>query len=104
MIDEKKLIKELSKRIRTHRSTMEIIRDIIPLVESQPKVGEWIPCSRELPSSDGRFEVTIKGSKGKRHVEMCNYYKDARVVFGNEKWGGENVIAWRQRPEPYKGE
>lgn len=40
MIDEKLLIKELNLRVRTKRSTMEIIRDIIPLVEMQPKVSE----------------------------------------------------------------
>lgn len=40
MIDEKLLIKELNFRVRTPRSTMEIIRDIIPLVEMQPKVSE----------------------------------------------------------------
>lgn len=40
MIDEELLIKELNFRVRTPRSTMEIIRDIIPLVEMQPKVSE----------------------------------------------------------------
>lgn len=37
MIDEKKLIEELKKRVRTKRSTMEILRDIIPLINGQPK-------------------------------------------------------------------
>ena len=64
--------------------------------------GGWIPCNKKLPSSDGRFEVTVKGSKGKRYVEMCNFYKNAEF----HKWGGKynsfNVIAWRSRPEPYK--
>lgn len=40
MIDEQLLIKELNFRVRTPRSTMEIIRDIIPLVEMQPTVSE----------------------------------------------------------------
>lgn len=38
MIDEKILINELKYRVRTPRSTMEILRDIIPLVETQPKI------------------------------------------------------------------
>lgn len=38
MIDEKILIEELKYRVRTPRSTMEILRDIIPLVEMQPKI------------------------------------------------------------------
>ena len=112
MIDEKKLIEEMEETFTNdflhdkkwfmgRVSFMDVFKT---LIEDIPKVGNWIPCSRELPSSDGRFEVTIKGSKGKRHVEMCNYSKDAKVVFGNEKWQGENVIAWRQRPEPYNEE
>lgn len=36
LIDADLLIDELEKRIRTTRSTMEIVRDIIPMVEEQP--------------------------------------------------------------------
>lgn len=54
MIDEKKLIEELKKRIRTPRSTMEIERDIIPLVERQPKAGEWIPEDQPPEDSPGK--------------------------------------------------
>ena len=107
MIDEKKLIEDINEEFCADCSECFghcEIRLLEKLIERQQKIGGWIPCSKELPSSDGKFEVTIKGSRGKRHVEMCNYYKDAKVVFGNEKWGGENVIAWRQRSEPYKGE
>lgn len=40
MIDERMLIDELKFRVRTPRSTMEILRDIIPLVEMQPKIKD----------------------------------------------------------------
>lgn len=64
----------------------------------------WIPVAERLPSTSGRFEVTIKGSKGKRYVEMCDFQKDANPDW---RWGGryntKNVIAWRARPVPYKG-
>lgn len=63
----------------------------------------WIQCDEELPSSDGRFEVTIKGKNGKRYVEMCNFHKDAKSTpWGIENWSHGNVIAWRKRPKPYK--
>jgi hypothetical protein len=39
LIDADLLIDELEKRIRTTRSTMEIVRDIIPMVEEQPTVS-----------------------------------------------------------------
>ena len=38
LIDANVLIEELKKRIRTPRSTMEIAKDIIPLIEAQPVV------------------------------------------------------------------
>lgn len=64
----------------------------------------WIPVEERLPSTSGRFEVTIKGNKGKRYVEMCDFQKEAHP---NWCWGGrydtKNVIAWRARPVPYKG-
>lgn len=63
----------------------------------------WIPVTERLPSTSGRFEVTIRGSKGKRYVEMCDFQKEA---FPDWRWGGrygtKNVIAWRARPIPYK--
>lgn len=48
MIDEELLVKELNFRVRTPRSTMEIIRDIIPLVEMQPKVSEQEIRNKEI--------------------------------------------------------
>jgi hypothetical protein len=92
------------------RNTVSGSEDNILLLDTAVKALEdklaedWIPVDRELPTSDGRFEVTLKGSKGKRHVEMCDFHKDAKAG----KWGSYyypmNVIAWRKRPEPYKEE
>lgn len=63
----------------------------------------WFSCDELLPSSDGKFEVTIKGKNGKRHVEMCDFHKDAKSTpWGIENWEHGNVIAWRKRPKPYK--
>lgn len=50
----------------------------------------WISVAEQLPNTDGRFEVTIKGSKGKRYIAVCNYNKNANF----DKWGNVNVIAW----------
>lgn len=66
-------------------------------------MNEWIPVVEKLPVSDGRFEVTIKG-KGKRHVEMCNFYRKAnegRGKWGDSSWEEPNVIAWKDRCKPY---
>lgn len=78
MIDEKKLIEELKKRVKTKRSTMEILRDIIPLILKQQKVGEWIPCSERLPDTYTRVLAQI------RHHEWITDY-DSDWVLEEEK-------------------
>lgn len=40
LIDADVLIAELEKRVRTKRSTMEIVRDIIPIVRRQPPMSD----------------------------------------------------------------
>ena len=60
----------------------------------------WISVAEQLPNTDGRFEVTIKGSKGKRYIAVCNYNKNANF----DKWGNVNVIAWQERDKPYYGD
>lgn len=111
MIDEKKLIEEFENHCIDWKSNSigciirSVTNQLIDIVKRQPRLNEWIPVKERLPSSDGRFEVTIKGKRGKRHVEICNFHKDARYTpWGVESWEYGNVIAWRQRPEPYKEE
>ena len=61
---------------------------------------EWIPVKDKLPTSSGRFEVTIK-SKSKRYVDMCNYNSTSEIYPWGSKWEQFNVIAWRERDRPY---
>ena len=126
MIDEKKLIEELQKRIRTPRSTMEIVRDIIPLVEMQPKVGEWIPCSLGVmpPEKDSIFkkfkgtdkwkdamfektssqvQVTIEFEDGKRMTSVSHTI-DGKWRHELEPYNSSRVIAWKPLSEPYQEE
>ena len=104
MIDKKTLIEIANKFTFTDKTQERQYKDFLKYcVDNAPKVGEWIPVSERLPKTDGRFEVTIKGCKGKRHVEMCNFYKNAKTTpWGLGKWEHGNVIAWRQRSEPYR--
>lgn len=76
--------------------------NIDEILSTQQLNSGWIPVDRELPSSDGRFEVTIKGTRGKRHVEICNFHKNAKGYPWGSKWDSFHVIAWRKRPEPWK--
>ena len=54
MIDEKKLIEDIEKEIEfAMKCNMPDIvagmRQIASVIEEQPKIGEWIPCSERLP-------------------------------------------------------
>ncbi|MBD5631168.1 hypothetical protein HYH96_17285 [Clostridium botulinum] len=64
---------------------------------------KWIPVIEKLPTSSGKFEVTIK-SKKKRYVEICNYNYQSKVYPWGSKWEQVNVIAWRERDKPYQGD
>lgn len=104
MIDEKKLIEELKKRVRTKRSTMEILRDIIPLINGQPKVGEWIPCSEQMPpepNANNTFDkkpvylVSVNGEDYPyRALWNGRYFMDGFLIL--------EAVAWMPLPEPYR--
>ncbi|ENK1244750.1 hypothetical protein AB2063_002963 [Clostridium botulinum] len=64
---------------------------------------KWISVKLKLPTSSGRFEVTIK-SKGKRYIEICNYNSQSKIYPWGSKWEQFNVIAWRERDKPYQGD
>jgi hypothetical protein len=63
---------------------------------------KWISVKDKLPTSSGRFEVTIKSKK--RHVEMCNFNKDSEIYIWGNRWNEVKVVAWRERDKPYLGD
>lgn len=111
LIDADALMEAIEIRMKSKEDDFKAVSELMAInryiaqaspVKKQDR--EWIPVTERLPSTSGRFEVTIKGSKGKRYVEMCDFQKDANPDW---RWGGryntKNVIAWRARPVPYKG-
>ena len=96
MIDEKKLIKELSKNSVFEKITNAEGKNVFEIIEAQPQVGGWIPASERLPEESGNYLVTSKGS-----TWVANWFNGA--WWGIEKkcrW--TDVEAWRPLPEPYK--
>lgn len=76
--------------------------------------GGWIPCSEKLPKcSDetetdalmfqmkdtGTIEIGYYGRGGRFRDSYFRHYRDYK-----EGVDSKDVIAWRQRPELYKGE
>ena len=99
MIDEKKLIDELKQSGMIVDN--EYGNTIVDMISNQPKIGEWIPCSKRLPekgetviacTSDGTFA-------GQYHEE--GWYREYMFFYDSEILVRE-VIAWQPLPEPYQ--
>lgn len=69
--------------------------------EEIEETGKWIPVTEKLPTTDGRFMVTIKGKSGKPHVEMRNFHAGSQKWESQLGWWEENIMAWQARPRPY---
>lgn len=103
MIDEKKLIDDM-KRLATRKFTIypwyegfiDALCDVEDLIKSQPKVGEWIPCSERMPDDNGKYLVTT--SKGEVKLDFYFTFKDGGSF---DDW---RTIAWMPLPEPYREE
>lgn len=113
MIDEKKLIEELEMHCNNinPNSLLYLVKgawdDCIKIINRQPKVGEWIPCSERLPKDENREYIICK----KRLFCMLVTWSKAGWNTTKQKDGTYNdeyrmndVVAWMEKPEVYKGE
>lgn len=124
MIDEKNLLNTAKMFVNT-----DVFNVLKQLIEIQPKLDRWIPCSEEMPEETEGFYVPEGLSPGypeivrtniSKFVEVTIEYEDgerrvrtSRTVNG--KWEIEiatktflntlKVIAWMPliEIEPYKG-
>ena len=105
MINEKKLIAEIREKIRPESfgeqcNSLDVIYAMLQLIDEQPKVGEWIPCSERLPEETRAVEVTMYD--GNRAIGHFNNRLD--TWFDSINGGFIDVIAWKDPSEPWKGE
>ena len=94
MIDEKKLIAEIREKIRPESfgeqcNSLDVIYAMLQLIDEQPKVGEWIPCSERLPEEARAVEVTMYD--GNRAIGHFNNRLD--TWFDSVNGGAIDVIA-----------
>lgn len=114
MIDEKRLVEQLNElkdkcwdrakkenNINFARKQLDISQ-VIGIINIQPKIGGWIPCSERLPDKDGEYICTQKiynlsnGKLSGKSIELVEFY--------NGKWMRAKhlkVIAWQPFPEEY---
>lgn len=127
MIDEKKLINNLTIRreklryisiVALHNNMNYVdtiineINSIIDIINEQPKVGEWIPCSERLPEEDGIYIVDDRVFNSP-WIHTAGFMVSSKAwcenhgVYYDDKYGryeDGRVIAWQPLPEPWGGE
>lgn len=133
MIDEKKLIAEIREKIYPEKfgercNSLDVIYAILQLIDEQPKVNEWIPCSERLPEDFVVINVTWvnrEPARGYEHIKDKPFVDTAMRFKGKWYWWSVRtedmikeyghyelnkidrsieIIAWQYQPEPWKGE
>lgn len=99
---------DCNKKMDEIRRTYDKLKEL-PSVENK---GEWIPVTERLPKIADVYRVTRYYPN---NVMNPNYIVDACCFDGSNTWYDDNrinherayvdnVIAWQENPEPYKGE
>lgn len=119
MIDEKNLIEKLQEWANNALPLeSDIITDVIGVIEEQPKIGEWIPCSERLPEErDWHLAVFRESDTGFILIPRVAEYvgRETRITTKDywiiidlstpvEYIRNLECIAWQPLPEPWKGE
>lgn len=97
MIDEKRLLEVLEKNFYGIGG-VEVLKQII---NEQPKVGEWIPCSERLPKEKGDYLVSYHPcywDEVKENILVGMDYFMGKTSWSKRKY--QRVIAWQPLPEP----
>ena len=111
MIDEKKLLEEIERSMndnmhtdgKIHMNHVYEHQHFMRMVNSQPKVGEWIPCSERLPEEGEKVIACNKNGE----IETAYFYP-SEELSGATIWCANdvmftNIVAWKPLPETYKG-
>ena len=107
MIDEKKLIKELSKNSVFEKITNAEGKNVFEIIKTQPQVSGWTPVAERLPEKGCGVLVTVNGKHDNiifvNALEIAEYRNtEGWIIEGYLDWLDPNVIAWQPLPEPYK--
>lgn len=113
MIDEKRLIELLEDEIlridtestpgcgnlygRDASVMKNTLNYVIDLINEQPKVGEWIPCSERLPKQS--LNSVIGWDQYRERCVFVQYYMNEWILGNHES---VNIVAWQPLPEPYE--
>lgn len=98
-IDAIKMLLEQSEDDEHDRTWNNAIRGAINAVKHHlPSAQQWIPVSERLPEKDGDYLVTFQ-LLWLKPIEVCHFENGVW-----DKGNYEDVLAWQELPEPYRGD
>lgn len=120
LIDADKLIDDLKESGMI--ADNEYGNAMVDIINSQPKIGEWIPCGERMPEEHETMFAKLKGTDKWRDGMFESTSDDVNVTVEFEdggrktmtlhtcdgKWKTDlmivkfKVIAWKPLPETYK--
>lgn len=105
MIDEKKLIERLQRCVDTSDNSnfTNGLLSAIDIVNQQPKIGEWIPCSQRMPENETEVEITFVRKRYKTGEAMYltarAFYEDVTLTTEESIYGWNETDNWEYDEE-----
>lgn len=101
MIDENRLIEKFEEIQSSCETLMERVwfDGVLAIIESQPKVNEWIPVEERLPEQS--LNSVIGWDAYRERCCFVQYYMNEWILGNHET---VKIVAWMPLPEPYKKE
>lgn len=97
LIDADKIIEKCIYYFKIGKR-LEWMQDVVDLINEQPTVDRWIPCSERLPDESGYYYITVyRKVDNTRFARRANYdsgiwyYEDGDVIYGR-------IFAWQPLP------
>ena len=87
-----------------HRGWNKCNDEWLNIVEEQPRVGEWIPCSERLPEEGAVVLVSLEEDEDWSWVRLVRegYYDEGYWFDTDGAHYGLEILAWMPLPAPYK--
>lgn len=86
LIDADELLETVSKRIKSKRSTMEIVRDIIPMIDAQPTAYDVDEVLHQIRVFRQQVDVLHCSTQEIYNLIYCD--EQYRRLYGIIKRGG----------------
>ena len=105
MIDEKRLMEELKQ------SGMIVDNEygnaMVDIIENQPKIGDWVPCSERLPEKPIENPV-FENKQLELYLVSIDCEKYPFRAFWNgefftDGWSKVNAVAWMPLQKQFNG-